>query len=268
MVMPAFDGLKLLSMKKGRSELDDIPVIMLTGEQDVEAKVRGLAAGAADFVVKPFHDRELVARAQAQLELRGLRLRLREQNDRLQRLTQVDPLTGLLNRRAFMDTLRREISRVDRHGGGLGFVMVDLDHFKLINDNHGHPAGDAALVHAAGILTQAVRSHDVLGRYGGEEFCLLLIEVDADGAGQVAARCRQRLRGTPVQVNGESIRVTASLGIALHVAASGEGLEELILRADTALYQAKAEGRDRVVMAPSSGKAPRETSPSKANAAG
>ncbi len=264
--MPGFDGLKLLSMKNGRRDLDDVPVILLTGEQEVEAKVRGLAAGAADFVVKPFDGRELVARAQTQLEMRQLRLRLRHQNERLERLAQIDALTGLLNRRAFMDCLRRELSRTERHGGSLAFVMIDLDRFKEINDRNGHPAGDAVLVHAAQILKASVRGHDVVGRYGGEEFCLLLIEVDETAARLVAERCRRRLGEQTVSFQGRTLGATASLGVAFHPRGSDESLEELIQRADGALYRAKRSGRDRTEMAASSGSDARETSPSAKNA--
>jgi diguanylate cyclase (GGDEF)-like protein len=174
--------------------------------------------------------------------------RWRDREARYQRLASIDSLTGLTNRRRFFKLAAQELARSRRYGSPLTIVLVDLDHFKRINDEHGHLIGDQALAHAAGILAREVRDVDIVARYGGEEFAILLPMTNLGGAKEVAERCTRQLAASPLIVDGKSIRITASMGVACGEEHSG-AIEELLRAADTALYCAKQGGRDRVELA-------------------
>lgn len=175
--------------------------------------------------------------------------RLRDREANLARLSKIDPLTGAMNRRQFVATFERELARSERHRHCLAIVIVDLDHFKNINDRHGHLTGDAVLVAASAALAQELRTEDALARYGGEEFVLLLPATDGEGARAVAERCRVRLAETPIVANGASVLLTASFGVVARAAGDPARPEDLLRAADEALYRAKREGRNRVVAA-------------------
>lgn len=164
----------------------------------------------------------------------------------LVRLATIDGLTGILNRRAFLDASEREISRCNRSGETFGFAMFDLDWFKRINDSYGHPVGDRVLRSFADTLRSAVRSHDVPGRYGGEEFALLMPGIDKTAACAIVERCRQAVESRGIEHDGRPIAVAVSAGVAAF-GEDGRDLESLIKAADAALYQAKRSGRNRVV---------------------
>jgi diguanylate cyclase (GGDEF)-like protein len=175
--------------------------------------------------------------------------RWRDREARYHKLASVDSLTGLTNRRRFFKLATQELARARRYGSALSVVLVDLDHFKRINDERGHLIGDQALVHAATILAREVRDVDVVARYGGEEFAILLPMTSSVGAKEVAERCARQLAAAPLEADGvPPIRITASMGVAC---ADGHGLaiEELLKAADAALYRAKEAGRDRVELA-------------------
>lgn len=251
LIMPGIDGFKFLSLKHSRPEFKEVPVIMLTGEEDVKAKVRGLEAGASDYLTKPFYQEELVARVKVHLKIKSLQDELREKHGRLEALTRTDELTGLNNRRFFMENLRQEYARCQRYQTPMVFAMVDIDHFKKVNDTHGHLAGDKALKTVAQSLQQALRTQDILGRYGGEEFALILPQTAQPGAELGLERCRRRIEEQPVLLdNGVSLNVTISIGAVHYPREDITRLEDLIARADEALYQAKDAGRNRVVTAP------------------
>jgi diguanylate cyclase (GGDEF)-like protein len=165
---------------------------------------------------------------------------------RLQHLSQRDSLTGLLNRRAFMPLLGRQSARLRRYGETYALVTLDIDHFKAINDQHGHAAGDAALVALAGLLREAARGVDHIARLGGEEFCMLLPHTDLDGAVKLGARVRDLVRQAPWAHIGDSLTVSVGVAVAQHASETGA---DLMARADKALYRAKAAGRDCVVLA-------------------
>jgi diguanylate cyclase (GGDEF)-like protein len=160
----------------------------------------------------------------------------------------VDPLTQIWNRRAFLELAAQELSRARRHGSAVGLLMVDLDHFKRINDVHGHPAGDAVLVEVAARVRGVLRESDQVARYGGEELVVLVPGCGPAGAYAVAERVRRAIGGRTVRFGGAGLRVTASLGVAA-ARDAGERLQGLIARADEALYRAKRAGRDRTVVA-------------------
>jgi diguanylate cyclase (GGDEF)-like protein len=224
-------------------------VILLTGQEQVGSKVRALDAGATDYLVKPFHEAELVARLRVHLKVKQLQDALREKNHELEELSRRDPLTSVYNRRAFHESLELEFARHARYARPFSFMMVDLDHFKRVNDTHGHQAGDLALTTAANVLVATLRTNDVVGRYGGEEFAVLLPETPPAAALLVAERCRATIANTPL-VHGETVfSVTASIGLASMPDPRVSSTEELIRLADEALYAAKDHGRNRLIAA-------------------
>jgi diguanylate cyclase (GGDEF)-like protein len=176
--------------------------------------------------------------------------RWRDREAGYQRLASIDTLTGLTNRRRFLELADKELARSRRYGSAMALVLVDLDHFKRINDAHGHLVGDQALAHAARLLASAVRDVDTIARHGGEEFAILLPMTDVTGAAEVAERCARRVADTPLVVDGVGpIRITASMGVAACVGGSCGSLDDLLRVADQALYRAKEGGRDRVELA-------------------
>jgi diguanylate cyclase (GGDEF)-like protein len=167
-------------------------------------------------------------------------------NAQLIELASTDALTGCANRREFLDKLRHEMARATRYGGTLSVIALDLDHFKAVNDNHGHAAGDEALKHFAALAQRLLRTQDTLGRIGGEEFAILLPDTNEAGAVILAERQREQLEGTALQYSGRAIPMTVSAGVAER-RKTGDTPEELLKRADEALYAAKRGGRNRVV---------------------
>ncbi len=243
--MPGSDGLDFLRRKGVEPRLGDLPVIMLTGREGVEVKVQCLEAGAEDYLVKPFHDQELVARVRVHLQLKELRDRLRRKNEALELLVRVDALTAVANRLHLGECLRREFSRERRRGAPFGLAIVDVDHFKRVNDRFGHQVGDEVLKEVARRLRRGVREHDVVARYGGEEFALLLLQASPEQATAVTERCRRSLSDSPVEVGREALRITLSAGVSFHPGSGAESEDELMRQADSALYRAKRQGRDR-----------------------
>jgi two-component system, cell cycle response regulator len=248
--MPVLDGHQVLARIKQQPELADVPVVFLTARATTEDVVQGLRLGAHDYLRKPFEASELLARVSAALRVKTLQDELRRRNLELDQMSRTDALTGLHNRRHLEERLGEFVSLARRHGEDLAAAMIDLDHFKRINDNGGHPAGDAVLRVTAERLRGILRAEDVLGRWGGEEFLALLPRTDAAGAQLAAERMRQAVAGQPIPLpEGGETRVTASIGAATGV---DHGAADLVRRADAALYEAKAAGRNRVVVAPAS----------------
>jgi two-component system cell cycle response regulator len=171
----------------------------------------------------------------------------RADNARLEVLAHTDPLTQVLNRRALTVRLASELERARRYDAALSLLMVDLDHFKTVNDEHGHLVGDDVLREFAGVLQHAIRSVDVVARYGGEEFVVGLPETALAGAVVFAERLRERIAETPFAItHGNPLALTASIGVAFFPSADVNTVEDLFARADEALYRAKADGRNRV----------------------
>lgn len=248
LVMPSVDGFKFLSLVRARPDLRDIPVILLTGKTDVETKIRGLELGASDYVTKPFDGGELLARIKVQLKIKALQDALKRSNEQLRELSMTDPLTGLFNRRYFMRSLATEFERTDRYSSQLSFIMLDIDHFKHINDTFGHQAGDDVLRTMGELLRRELRNTDLPCRYGGEEFCALLPETPVEGARELAQRLRWTVEATAFPAQGHEVRLTASIGVSTCPSAGVASGEDLIRLADEALYEAKGAGRNRVVV--------------------
>ncbi len=244
--MPGIDGEKLLSIKESRSEVSDVPLLFLSATADRERRVRLIEAGACDSIPKPFHSSELVARLRLHLKIKRLQDELRIKNEQLSRLSTTDPLTGLRNRRYVDEILNIEVLRARRYGSPLTVLMADIDHFKAVNDQHGHQAGDAVLRGVADILTGSLRATDVGGRYGGEEFIVIMAHNTSDGAAHYADRWRQAIEGTRFNTpDGAAVGVTISIGVASHHDAEQTAMD-LVAEADAALYEAKQAGRNRV----------------------
>ncbi len=196
--------------------------------------------------------RDITERMRIEDELRETTTKLEKANGELERRANTDGLTGLANRRHFLDVLEREIERADRYGRPLALIMLDLDHFKRVNDNYGHAAGDSVLKAAAAALNRVSRDTDLPARLGGEELALLLPETHVEGASQMAERLRTLIAAERhLSPHGTDFSVTSSFGVAAHMAGDGEAVD-LMQRSDEALYRAKAEGRDRVVTIESS----------------
>jgi diguanylate cyclase (GGDEF)-like protein len=234
--MPGMSGFEVCRALKSDSDLCMIPVLFLSGADAPEDKVKGLDLGAVDYVAKPFDAFELRARVRAALRTKHLQ-------DLLMEHAHIDPLTGLPNRRALAERLQEEWARIERHGGRISFIMADIDHFKAVNDRYGHHAGDQLLQETARAIAKECRKSDFPARYGGEEFAIVVPHTTAPIAAVLAERCRREIYKTCLAIKNETIRVTASFGVA--DAGADSSLQELVRQADEAMYKAKNAGRDQ-----------------------
>jgi diguanylate cyclase (GGDEF)-like protein len=243
--MPGMSGLELCQKLKQDGATASIPIIFLTGSADVEVKVQGFDLGAVDYVTKPFQPAELRARVRAAL-------RTKRYHDLLSRRAQIDGLTGLWNRSYFDRRLEEETMAVQRYGRQLSLILLDVDHFKRVNDTHGHPFGDRVLQLVGEAVHRSLRGVDAPCRYGGEEFAVLLTQTDLAGAEIVAGRLRAAVAALGLSHRGTAVTVTASCGVAsseLVTPMSRCTGALLVEMADEALYAAKQAGRDRVCSA-------------------
>lgn len=244
--LPGFDGEKLLRVKHQSPGGSNIPFLFITASLDLERRARLLEDGACDAVTKPFHPADLIARLRLHLKIKKLQDELMVKNETLARLSITDAVTGLRTRRYVNEFLSIEYLRAERYHTGLAVLMADLDHFKHINDEFGHPAGDVILRGVADKLTARLRATDIGGRYGGEEFLVVLSCNNVEGATTFADRWRADVEADRFQLqDGRVASVTLSIGVAAYHEAM-ESPEDLVTAADTALYQAKAAGRNRV----------------------
>jgi diguanylate cyclase (GGDEF)-like protein len=232
--LPVVDGFKLVKAIRGSGELQSSAVMLLSGRSDPQFKVHGLALGAADYVTKPFDAEELIARI-----ARILTSVTREASLRADAMT--DPMTGLANYRCFSQNLERELARSRRYAMPLSLIAVDLDHLKVINDEHGHDAGNDAIRLAARVLTGAVRKFEVVARLGGDEFAVILPTTGACDARRLAERLHAEIGAQAVR----GVRLAASLGVATWDGSAPDAAP-LIKASDEALYRAKRAGRNRV----------------------
>jgi two-component system cell cycle response regulator len=226
-----------------------VPIILLTALEDIDSKRRGLSAGADEFLSKPVNALELQIRLSSMLRIKRLADELERVNKNLAELATIDPLTQVANRRAVEHRLALEFQRERRYKHPLACILVDIDHFKAVNDTYGHPAGDKVLIEVASAIRESIRTTDLVARFGGEEFIVIAPETPMAPAQMVAERIRLAIiEKTSAKMDQGLPTVTASLGVAtteLQVTKESE----LVARADAALYRAKHEGRNRVVVA-------------------
>jgi len=242
--MPGLTGHQVLARLKHDEVLKDIPVVFLTARTSMEDVVAGLRGGAHDYLRKPFEPAELVARVGAAAHVKNLHDQLRERNAELERLSRTDALTGLYNRRHLGEILNACHGTALRHGEPLAVILLDIDHFKRINDAHGHPVGDLVLREFSRRLRDQLRVGDLACRWGGEEFIVVAPHTDLTGAFHLAERIRHSIGGTPIAANGHRLPVTVSGGC---VEGPGRSPDDLIRRADALLYRAKQSGRNQIV---------------------
>jgi len=259
-VMPRMDGPQLCQRIKADPQLRYSYFILISARGRMGDRVGGLETGADEYLVKPCPDEELIARLQAglrlvrlQQELIHLQEELAEKNRILERLAITDPLTGLYNRRYFLEILGAEIYRSHRYRHPLTLMMCDIDDFKRINDAYGHQAGDEVLCQMSALFRSNMRTSDMVARYGGEEFVIVLPESDLSGGMVVAERIRSEIAGHPFILPGllSPIQVTVSFGIAEWHNSRHSSLSALIKDVDEALYRAKRSGKNRVCTASS-----------------
>lgn len=245
--MPLMDGVELCRALRAAELPHYVYTLLLTGRDGLDHVVAGLDAGADDYLVKPVEDIELKARLATGRRIVMLEQSLRAANEENRRLSVIDPLTGACNRRYLMDLLPREIERAIRYGRPLSLVMCDLDHFKRVNDTHGHMVGDEVLRAAVRILLEGIRKTDWVARYGGEEFLIVLPETALADAHSLADQLRGQVAEATFGTSGRTLPVTASFGVvgSEGPVASGSTMDELIAQCDECLYLSKTAGRNR-----------------------
>lgn len=242
-VMPEMDGIEVCRLVRERPSNEGyVYVLILTGKQRKEDIVEGLEAGADDFLVKPFDFQELQMRLRVGERILSLQ-------DRLKKMAYHDSLTDTLNRMAILEYLDKELKRTQRNDDVVSVIMTDLDHFKQLNDSYGHLCGDAVLQKCAGCLKKNVRAYDMVGRYGGEEFLIVVPGVDREATYHLAERLRLALSQHPIEYDGRVLSVTTSMGISDSTLPECKDLDSIIRVADESLYQAKRQGRNQIVVA-------------------
>ncbi len=248
--MPEMEGPELCRAIRKENPERYVFIIMLTSKGTKEDIISGLGAGADDYLTKPAHHAELVARIKSGIRILELEKSLKAAVDEIHLMSITDPLTGIYNRGYINQRLPQEIRRAVRYGRDLSLLLADIDHFKQVNDTYGHLAGDAVLKQFARCVTETTRQQvDWAGRYGGEEFLVVLPETDQAGAMVLAERLRQAIEVCDPQVEGNSIRITASIGatgFSPQARRNTVTAEDLLRQADSLLYQAKQGGRNQV----------------------
>jgi len=235
-VMPDMDGYEVCKQLKNNEKTNSISVIFITGKTGADDEERGLMLGAVDFITKPIRPAIVMARVKTHITII-------QQHQQLQQLATRDQLTKIFNRRYLLDVAAQKMARAKRHGNALSMIMLDVDHFKAINDQHGHAVGDVVLREIAAILDSSCRAEDVAARMGGEEFVLLLDCCNISDCQNKAERLRQQIE----QLMPQTILVTASFGIAEYSPEDND-FESFFNRVDKALYTAKNNGRNQVVV--------------------
>lgn len=259
--MPEMDGVELCRTVRGLCEMQALSFvyfILLTAHSETEQIVAGLEAGADDYLTKPYHKQELLARLRAgerihalqnelmqrQIELHKVNGQLASLNRKLESLANTDPLTGLSNRRNLFDRFTEAWALAERSDRALGFIMMDIDRFKSTNDTYGHAAGDQILREVSAGIRRQLRRYDIVGRFGGEEFCVVCPDTPLAGVICLAERIRAAIAELKCQIDGHQIPVTLSLGVAVR-GPTHDKPDDLIAAADAALYRAKQAGRNQ-----------------------
>lgn len=244
MSMPGLDGLETLSQLRAKDEY--VSTIFVSGKSESEDVIRGLDAGADDYICKPFDTLELLARVRSQLRIKDLNDKLKAANEKLKELVDIDDLTGLFNMRSLYKKLDFELDRARRYRRSVCVLMMDMDRFKRVNDDHDHLFGSFVLAEVGGIIRETIRKVDFSARYGGDEFLVVLTEIDLEGARAFAERLRRRVEGHVFCSDNHSIELTVSIGFAITNSRINVDARTLVRHADRSLYAAKDAGRNQV----------------------
>jgi len=244
-MMPGMEGVEICRRIRERKSRPYTYVLLLTARSDKHELLRALELGVDDYLTKPFDSEELHARLVVGERILALQDDLILAREELRFRATHDVLTGVANRGAVMDALQNEMARQVRELRSFGVILVDLDHFKNVNDTHGHLCGDEVLQVVTRRMKECIRPYDVLGRYGGEEFLIVASAADKNGTLTLAERVRSAIEATPILTQAGEVRVTASLGAAVSTPALNGDVQKLLRLADRALYAAKDKGRNR-----------------------
>ena len=258
--MPGMDGYEVCQQLKNEKLLRDIPVIFISALDDMLDKEKAFSVGGVDYITKPIEIQDVLMRVDTHLSLRNIQKQLQHKNaaleqeiNRREKVEQqlkvqaaTDPLTKLFNRRQFFDYAEIEISRSGRKNRPIAVMMMDIDHFKNVNDTYGHMVGDQVLLKLAEMFQEDLRKYDIIARYGGEEFIALLPETDLNQCKIIAERVRWLVANTSMKFEQAELSITISIGTACLDTDSDRNLHELLESADRALYQSKRAGRNRV----------------------
>lgn len=243
--MPGMNGLETLKGLRVKEQY--VSVMFISGNTSTEHVVEGLDYGADDYIPKPFDPLELLARVRTQLRIKDLNDQLRNANVRLKELVDIDDLTGLFNMRSVYQRLETEMDRAKRFGRQVAVVMMDMDHFKSVNDGHDHLFGSFVLSEVGAIIKRNIRAHDLGARYGGDEFLMILTETNTDGARRFCERLLKAINDYHFKNGKDEKKLTSSIGFA--ITPPGDALTDargLVRTADHALYEAKRAGRNCV----------------------
>ncbi len=248
-MMPGMDGMEVC--RKARENIKDtyVYILLLTAKDEMKDIIEGMESGADDYITKPFHASELKVRLKAGRRILELQEELISSREALRVMATMDALTGLLNRRAIVDALSRRLVQSNREKTSVGVVISDIDYFKKINDTFGHLAGDTALRETAKRLQSLARQYDDIGRYGGEEFLIVLPGCNLEDTVNYAERLRVCIEQNAVKTNEVTIPVTMSMGVTASVDGKATDVDSIIHIADNVLYKAKNNGRNRVEFA-------------------
>jgi diguanylate cyclase len=258
-VMPGMDGLEVCQALQDNSETIDIPIIFITGKADIETETKGFACGAVDFITKPINPTVVRARVQTHLILKKQRDSLENSNaqllkeiqerkkleDKLRKQAEFDSLTTLPNRKLFQDRLGQAILLAQRTAKPIALMFIDLDRFKGINDTLGHDAGDELLIEAGNRLSKSVRKSDTVARFGGDEFTVILPQIEHTSMVDLVARKILEQMRLPFSLKKQDVTISSSIGISIYPS-DGTTIEELLKSADSAMYQAKESGRNNL----------------------
>ncbi|MCU7835522.1 MAG: diguanylate cyclase [gamma proteobacterium symbiont of Taylorina sp.] len=234
--LPDMNGYEVFEQLNNNDTDEAIPVIFVTGKDQQQDEVKGLKLGAVDYITKPICPTIVLARVKTHITIK-------QQQDKLLSLAIHDQLTGVYNRHFLMETVIKKIAFSIRHKIELSLIMMDIDHFKQVNDNYGHPKGDYVLKTVAKLLIELCREEDIITRFGGEEFIILLDQTNQQAAHEKAELIRKTLE----KLNPDNIKITCSFGVT-QLNNDKETIEDLIKQADLALYQAKESGRNQVAV--------------------
>ncbi|MDF0553475.1 diguanylate cyclase [Kamptonema sp. UHCC 0994] len=253
-MMPYMNGLEVCERLKANPDVAEIPIIFITASHEQEHLIQAFERGAVDYITKPFNTPELLARVRTHLDLKYTREQLKkslrdqaELTKELQKLANTDPLTGVWNRRHLLTLCEREINRSCRYNRFFSLLMLDLDRFKQVNDIYGHSVGDEVLIAMTKVVENSLRNVDFWGRFGGEEFVVVLPETNLESAVEVAERIRKTLEKTVITIQEEKqVQITVSIGVSSYQLEDTK-IDAVLQRADKALYEAKNQGRNRVI---------------------